>query len=255
MPAPLSISAPAKLNLCLDILAKDPNGYHQIQSVIFRHDALSDELLFTETQESTHTSILNPDKNRPIHPTQNLAQRAALLLKHSFHVSKNVHIEIHKKIPSASGLGGASSDAASTLLALNRLWELTLTPAQLLALAATLGSDVPFFVLCHLQNTNLALATHYGETLEALPPLPPELEFTVCPQSSADGHKTQTAYSAVNLALCGQDTAKTQSLLDALAAKDLPQLLASLHNDFETLTTPPAGHHLSGAGPSTFYPT
>ena len=145
-------------------------------------------------------------------------------------------------------------------MALNQLWDLQLTQSQLLDLAKQLGMDVPFFIL-----GGTALGTNYGEAVTALPPLPACIQITIQPKSATTTtttdatSKTAEAYSSLDLALCGQNQAKTETFIAALHDHDpqSPQktasiLLAKLHNDFEQLYQIPADHHLSGSGPSTF---
>ena len=235
----MQITAPAKLNLCLDIIKREPSGFHQIQTIFCTYPKLSNAIKIKETPEPHDTSIAQPHQ---------LARRAVELIRQKFQIKKPLKITIDQKIPFSSGLGGASSDAAAILKALNQIWSLSLTQSQLLDLAAELGSDVPFFIL----DTPVALGTNYGEKVQPLPSLPESLEFQVYPQSSPDHNKTATQFAALDLSKCGQNTSKTQAFIQALHDQDHEALISNLHNDFETLTPPPQGHHLSGSGPSTF---
>ncbi|HJX69733.1 MAG TPA: 4-(cytidine 5'-diphospho)-2-C-methyl-D-erythritol kinase, partial [Dehalococcoidia bacterium] len=134
----LQVYAPAKLNLVLEVLGKD-NDYHQISSIVQAIN-LCDTLNFELEYEIQFKC------NEPSLELDNLAMEAAELLRKVTHCSKGARIELYKHIPWGVGLGGGSSDAAATLLALNELWELRLPISELAHLASELGSDVPFFI-------------------------------------------------------------------------------------------------------------
>ena len=234
----MKILAPAKINLCLDILGKDSSGYHEVQTIFHEYPELSDELEILETDEPDNVEILNQELFHSINPEDNLAYEVIQLLKERFDISQNILIRIIKKIPIASGLGGASSDAAATLKALNELWDLNLSTDELQALAAELGMDVPYFILC-----GTAHGTHFGEKIMPLKPIK-GLKFRVLPQSSADAKKTAIAYSQLDLSKCGLHTAQTEACLEAIERGDNAAILENLHNDF--------GKNLCGSGPSKF---
>ncbi len=146
----------AKINLGLRILRKQGDGYHAIETLFHRIN-LSDILTFEEAKE---LSLTVSDQSLPADST-NLCLRAAELLQQKYGVSAGVHITLEKNIPVGAGLGGGSSDAASTLLALNEFWQLSLTETELFPLAVQLGSDVPYFL-----RSGSAYATGRGEILE-----------------------------------------------------------------------------------------
>lgn len=227
------ISAPAKINLCLDIIDKDKSGYHKIQTVFCEYKNISDELYFFAEKPNSNTSIVFDDEN--------LAQKAQRLVKESFNIDQEVFIQIDKKIPLASGLGGGSSNAAATLKALNKIWNLGLSSDKLRELGAQLGMDVPFFI-----DGGVALGTNFGEQITQLPALN-GINFQVTAKS---GNSTPAAFAALDLSKCGRNMDKTTALLDAIKSGDNEKILANLHNDFETIF--PAADHLSGSGPSTF---
>lgn len=136
----LSCLAPAKVNLVLEVLGERGDGYHDIRSLIQTVslcDVISFERADVVSLECTEPSLQTSD---------NLVVQAAELLKKSSGYDKGVRIRLEKRILGGAGLGGGSSDAASTLLTLNKLWELNLTTSALVELAAGLGSDVPFFI-------------------------------------------------------------------------------------------------------------
>ena len=135
--------APAKLNLGLRILGRRPDGYHDIVSVLQTVD-LCDRMVFTPAPPGeTLVHCDNPDV--PDGP-ENLVYRAVEILRRATGAGHGVRVDLNKRIPTGAGLGGGSSNAATALRALDRLWGLDLRPERLAALAAELGSDVPFFL-------------------------------------------------------------------------------------------------------------
>lgn len=252
----IKITAPAKVNLCLDVLKKDSSGYHEIQTIYFVAHSLKDELKIFETKEADHTSIADEAQNSLIKMENNLAHKALKLLKKTFNINKNAHIEIAKNIPLSSGLGGASTNAAAVLKGLNELWELSLTTEGLLPLAEELGADVPFFL--YIEKTNVALGTHFGEKITLLPKI--ELEIKILPEKewpsfsvSDKSYKTGQMYEALDLSNCGYNTKKTEQALEAIKNNDATSLKPLIHNDFETLITPSKNAHLSGSGSALFF--
>lgn len=137
------LPAPAKLNLCLRILGRRPDGYHDVQTAYQLLDH-GDELIFRPRDDEAVTRRCGPSG---VAAEADLTVRAARLLREAAGCRLGVDIEIRKRIPVGGGLGGGSSDAATTLVALNALWRLGLTPSALAALGARLGADVPVFVL------------------------------------------------------------------------------------------------------------
>lgn len=155
--------APAKLNLFLHVVGRRQDGYHLLQTV-FRFIDFSDQLSFKLRTDSV-IKLHNPITGVP--EEKDLCVRAAKLLKQKTGTAQGVDIFLQKQIPMGGGLGGGSSDAATTLLALNQLWEVNLSKEQLLELGLQLGADVPVFVFG--QN---AFAEGVGEKLVAIELLP-----------------------------------------------------------------------------------
>ena len=139
-----NVLAPAKLNLFLHITGRRTDGYHLLQSVFMLIDWY-DTLHF---EVRPNGQISREDLSVPL-PADDLITRAARLLQQTSGTSMGAHIAIDKSIPAQAGMGGGSSDAASTLLALNRLWQLNLPRPQLEQLGLQLGADVPFFLRGH----------------------------------------------------------------------------------------------------------
>lgn len=137
--------APAKLNLFLRILGRRPDGLHELQTVFQLLD-WGDELLIEPTGEAVIMRLAEIDG---VPPEQDLSLRAARLLQAECEVGQGARIQVRKRIPQGAGLGGASSDAATVLVALNHLWGCGLAPGELAELGLRLGADVPLFVLGH----------------------------------------------------------------------------------------------------------
>lgn len=148
--------APAKLNLFLHVLGRRPDGYHEIQT-LFQLIDLNDELRF-ETDDSG--DITRADVSYEVAAAADLVTRAATLLQSHTRTKQGVRISVTKNVPLGAGLGGGSSDAATTLLVLNELWKCGLSRDELAELALSLGADVPVFVYGHS-----ALAAGVGERL------------------------------------------------------------------------------------------
>lgn len=155
----LTIPAPAKLNLFLHIIGRRADGYHLLQTV-FQFIDLSDEIILQQRQD--HLITITTDQAE-LANENNLVVRAAKLLQSSTGSKLGADIQLIKRIPMGAGLGGGSSDAASTLLGLNRLWELNLSLNELAQLGAKLGADVSVFVYGHA-----AWAEGVGDQLQSI---------------------------------------------------------------------------------------
>lgn len=155
----LRLPAPAKLNLTLRIVGRRTDGYHNLQTV-FQFVDICDWLEF---RSSASSEIVLRDSLPGVPLEQNLIVRAVRLLKDYAGVSAGVEIGVEKNLPMGGGLGGGSSDAATALVALNRLWGLGLDTAELMNLGLRLGADVPIFVFGHS-----AWAEGVGEQLQVV---------------------------------------------------------------------------------------
>mgnify|MGYP004699056489 FL=1 len=152
----------AKVNLTLAVGEKRPDGYHEVVSVMQRV-SLHDTLTAEQTREGITLTCSDPALPSG---EENLAHRAASLFFRETGIAGGAALTLEKRIPSQAGLGGGSSDAASVLLALRKLYAPALSDTELETMAAALGSDVPFFIRGGTQ-----LATGRGEVLSPLPPL------------------------------------------------------------------------------------
>jgi len=179
-------AAPAKLNLFLHVIGRRADGYHLLQTV-FRFLDYGDELGFSVRDDG----VVRRVTELPAIPAEaDLCVRAARLLKVRTGSRFGVDIELVKKLPTGGGLGGGSSDAATTLMVLNRLWQLGLSRTQLQALALELGADVPVFVF-----GRSAFAEGIGERLAAVQ-LPPAWYLVLVPETAVS---TAEIFSAAEL--------------------------------------------------------
>jgi 4-diphosphocytidyl-2-C-methyl-D-erythritol kinase len=163
-----SFQAPAKLNLSLQILHARPDGFHEIDTLMVKLPGLADSLHFTPAAEFSFTC---DDADIPA-DERNLVVKAVRAYETATSSACRTHIALEKRIPHGAGLGGGSSDTATTLLALNQLHHQPLKTADLQAIAASIGSDVPFFL-----GSGAARCKGRGELIEAIasPPALPVL--------------------------------------------------------------------------------
>ncbi|MEO7300450.1 MAG: 4-(cytidine 5'-diphospho)-2-C-methyl-D-erythritol kinase [Verrucomicrobiota bacterium] len=159
----LELKSPCKINLLLNILGKREDGFHELETVmhpVAYYDLLNFEMAGNNVQLTCSDATLATD-------SKNLVYRAADAFLKRAGIGQGVRIHLEKRIPHAAGLGGGSGNAATTLLALNQLFAFAFSENELTEIAASLGSDVPFF----LQNCP-ALATGRGEQIHALDSFP-----------------------------------------------------------------------------------
>jgi 4-diphosphocytidyl-2-C-methyl-D-erythritol kinase len=235
MNSSFTLKAPAKINWSLYVLNKRDDGYHNILSLM-HCIGLYDTLTF----EHSDTLQLVADIDIPYH--QNLVYKAAKRLMSYTGISKGAKIVLKKEIPSGSGLGGGSSDAAYTLIGLNKLWGLGLKDEELKEISAGLGSDVPFFFDCPI-----AIARGRGEILM---PLEIGISYTLLLVKPLVSISTAWAYEKIGARVNrygGQETDKNNMELtnmedkfnnikfiyEAIKAGDVSLLHAHIHNDFE----------------------
>ncbi len=157
------MKSPAKINLSFRLLGKRPDGFHEIDTVMTKLPGLADEITITPASEFSFTCS---DASLPTDGT-NLVVKATKALSEKSGQALSFHIHLEKRIPHGAGLGGGSSNAATTLLALNEQLASALPAEELHALAAALGSDVPFFLYA-----GTARCTGRGEIITAAPAPP-----------------------------------------------------------------------------------
>lgn len=230
------VRAPAKLNLSLAVLARRPDGFHEIESLmvpVTLHDTVrvrprDDDAITLEVRNGGR--LAEPDgcclaRDVPVDDS-NLVVRAARALREEAGSDLGLDIELVKEIPAAAGLGGGSSDAAAVLMAAARAWGIDWPAARLAAVGAGIGSDVPWFFAA-----GPAIARGRGELIEPVAGIPPLPAVIACP---AVGLSTAAVYAA-----CTPDASRrgdAERLAAALASGDLAAAVALMHNALE----PPA---------------
>ena len=211
-PPSLSLPSFAKINWSLQILGKRPDGYHEVRTLL-QTISLHDDLHF----ELSSDSVISLSCDQPEIPTgnENLIVRAAHALREYNQVNQGARITLKKRIPTMAGLGGASSNAAVTLLALTHLWTLKAAPSVLLSIGASLGADVPFFLF-----GGCALATGIGATVASLP----------------DHRNNEVQHLVVITPNAGVSTAKAYAALGSasLTTTNADPILSSSHNEADS---------------------
>lgn len=252
----LWINAPAKINLGLDVLRRREDGYHEVK-MIMQSIRLFDRLTLTKSK----TPGIHLSSNLNFLPVNedNLVYKSARLLMEEFHISDGVDIFLDKRIPVAAGMAGGSTDAASCLLAINRLFGLGLSEQELMKRGVTLGADIPY---CIMKGT--ALSEGIGEILSPLPETPDCYVLIAKP-----GFHVSTKFVYSNLKL-DENTKHPDidKMIDCIREKDLYGLCSNMANILETVTIPEhpeiadikntmlengaVGSLMSGSGPTVF---
>ena len=210
----------AKINLTLAVGEKRPDGYHEVVSVMQRV-SLCDTLTAEQTREGITLTCSDPALPSG---EENLAHRAASLFFRETGIAGGAALTLEKRIPSQAGLGGGSSDAASALLALRKLYAPALSDTELETMAAALGSDVPFFIRGGTQ-----LATGRGEVLSPLPSLTDGWFVIVKPTESFSTPAMYRRLDEPGSVL----VRNSRYMQDAVAANNVHAVAAELHNSFE----------------------
>lgn len=265
----LLVRAPAKLNLFLEVLGKRADGFHELETLMVSLN-LYDTLTFTaEESGSIELHVSGPtagvdqnDASAVPSDKNNLVMKAATLLRKravSDSVkTQGVRIHLQKRIPVAAGLAGGSSDAAATLVGLNRFWGAGLSEAELMELAAQLGSDISFFI----PSCQAAVCRGRGEIVEPVSVATP-LHFVVARPKT--GLSTAAVFSKLEL---GEPVQDITHIKNAIQRGGVSQLVQHLHNRLQPIARklnsdvvelqkqlanlPIAGHLMSGSGTSCF---
>lgn len=254
----VTIKAPAKVNLTLDVTGKRPNGYHDLK-MIMQTISVFDEIKLSLTEEEKIDLHMNKELPDKIPAEKNLVYKAAALMKEKFDIKGGFDIELQKNIPAAAGLAGGSSDCAATLIAVNEVCELGLTTQELCDIGVKLGADVPF---CIRKGT--MLSEGIGEILTPLTPFKDVWVVLVKPDISVS-----TAYVYTHLDLSNlKYHPDTDKAIECIDNGDIAGLSNVLSNVLETVTVPEypvlteikeflvqngaAGSLMSGSGPTVF---
>ena len=261
----LRIESPAKVNLFLEVLGKRKDGYHNVETILETVD-LFDSLVLKEIEKGIEIK-----SNLPELPLgkENLVYQAAALLEKRLGIEKGIQITINKRIPLASGLGGGSSNGASVLLGLNKLWDLDLSYEELLGLAREIGADVPFFL-----REGRTLGKGRGDELRFLSQGPALYFVLVSPD-----FEVSTEWVYENLKACPpkieerrrdltKEARSIKIILSALKSGKITKIGNSLYNRLEEVVIPrhpqiakikkrllglgARGALMSGSGPSVF---
>jgi 4-diphosphocytidyl-2-C-methyl-D-erythritol kinase len=222
----LEKNSPCKVNLLLNILGRRPDGYHELETVM-QPIRLHDRLVFERTGQGIQLSCSEPGL-----PTdrRNLVHRAATAFFTEARIGDGIRIHLEKRIPLAAGLGGGSGNAATTLLGLNELFQEPLSRSTLFTLAASLGSDVPFFL-----QSKPALATGRGEQIEVVEPFVALRGSAFLLLHPGFGISTAWAYGQLRQypsALNGQP-GRARQVISLLQKGDLAEAGAGFYNALE----------------------
>ena len=252
----ISVKALAKINLGLDVVRRREDGYHEVRMVM-QTIHLFDRLELTKTNSGAITLTTN----LPFLPANenNLAYKAAKLLKDEFRIRDGIDVKLHKHIPVAAGLAGGSTDGAAVLYGLNHLFGLGLSRQELMDRGVNLGADVPY---CVMRGT--ALAEGIGEKITPLPPMVKCPVLIAKPQISVS-----TRFVYENLKLNAETKhPDIDRLIEDIRDKNLGAIAADMGNVLETVTIPnypviadikrhmtehgAVGAMMSGSGPTVF---
>ncbi len=215
----LTLPSNAKINLGLQVTGKREDGYHNINTV-FQEIDFCDTLTFQKTDAGIHLTASDPAL--PL-DHRNLVAKAFTLMQKEFNLKGGIQVHLEKKIPAGAGLGGGSSNASTTIKAVNRLWKLNLTEQTLTELAAEIGSDVAFFI-----QGGTMLGEGRGELLSPLPSLHTYWIVLLCPDIHVS---TAWAYGQMKFALT---KAKKIINFSPLFQRPTPDgFKVNLINDFE----------------------
>lgn len=253
------VQAYAKINLTLDVLGRRADGYHQLATVMQTID-LHDTICLTTTDDHRVQLICTVPE---LSNDENLAARAAYLVRQNVASTQGVRIEVYKRIPIAAGLGGGSSDAAAVLLALQQWWQLPLSSSDLLGMAASLGSDVPFFLtgglaLCEGRGERVTpLARYWPASMRWLLLLKPAISIStaaVFRSLPASDYTDGTASQGVRKALNAGRNPNEDDLHNGLERSVLERYPEVAQAREDLLKAGAQLVRLSGSGPTLFAP-
>lgn len=222
----IRLKARAKINLGLDVLGKHEDGYHEVRMVM-QTIGIYDRLILTKIPEeeiriTSNLAFLPVNEN-------NLIYKAIKLLKDEYHFPGGVSVDLNKFIPVAAGMAGGSTDAASTMFGVNRLFGLNLSMGKMMELGVRLGADVPY---CVMRGT--ALAEGIGEKLTRITPVPHMWILIAKPQINVS---TRLVYEQLDMGGI-QKHPDIDGIIRAIEAQDVVRIAQSMGNVLENVTVP-----------------
>ena len=222
----IRLKARAKINLGLDVLGKSEDGYHEVRMVM-QTIGIYDRLILTKIPEeeiriTSNLAFLPVNEN-------NLIYKAIKLLKDEYHFPGGVSVDLNKFIPVAAGMAGGSTDAASTMFGVNRLFGLNLSMGKMMELGVRLGADVPY---CVMRGT--ALAEGIGEKLTRITPVPHMWILIAKPQINVS---TRLVYEQLDMGGI-QKHPDIDGIIRAIEAQDVVRIAQSMGNVLENVTVP-----------------
>lgn len=222
----IRLKARAKINLGLDVLGKREDGYHEVRMVM-QTIGIYDRLILTKIPEeeiriTSNLAFLPVNEN-------NLIYKAIKLLKDEYHFPGGVSVDLNKFIPVAAGMAGGSTDAASTMFGVNRLFGLNLSMGKMMELGVRLGADVPY---CVMRGT--ALAEVIGEKLTRITPVPHMWILIAKPQINVS---TRLVYEQLDMGGI-QKHPDIDGIIRAIEAQDVVRIAQSMGNVLENVTVP-----------------
>ena len=222
----IRLKARAKINLGLDVLGKREDGYHEVRMVM-QTIGIYDRLILTKIPEeeiriTSNLAFLPVNEN-------NLIYKAIKLLKDEYHFPGGVSVDLNKFIPVAAGMAGGSTEAASTMFGVNRLFGLNLSMGKMMELGVRLGADVPY---CVMRGT--ALAEGIGEKLTRITPVPHMWILIAKPQINVS---TRLVYEQLDMGGI-QKHPDIDGIIRAIEAQDVVRIAQSMGNVLENVTVP-----------------
>lgn len=222
----IRLKARAKINLGLDVLGKREDGYHEVRMVM-QTIGIYDRLILTKIPEeeiriTSNLAFLPVNEN-------NLIYKSIKLLKDEYHFPGGVSVDLNKFIPVAAGMAGGSTDAASTMFGVNRLFGLNLSMGKMMELGVRLGADVPY---CVMRGT--ALAEGIGEKLTRITPVPHMWILIAKPQINVS---TRLVYEQLDMGGI-QKHPDIDGIIRAIEAQDVVRIAQSMGNVLENVTVP-----------------
>ncbi len=252
----VTISAPAKLNLFLEITGQRSDGYHLLDTVM-QSVSLYDDITVSEEDDQSDITVQCSDKLIPCDETNTAYRAAVLFFEHNNMQPRGLHIHIKKRIPAQAGMGGGSADAAAVLLAMNELYDTDLDRAELARIAEKIGADVPFCVY----NGTMS-AGGIGTILTPLPDMPACSIVIVKPDVMIS---TKDAYTKADH-IGYSHTKSSDSIVESICAGLTADIGRKLFNRFEQISDVPeldsiktvmknhkaAGACMTGSGSAVF---